>query len=519
MNIKRFISIFLVFVLSLGMSSVAIAEGNSEIPEGYTPIYTAEDLNNIRNNLSGKYILMNDIDLSVYENWEPIGTQESPFTGELNGNGFVIEKMVVTSNSNYNVGLFGFTKKAVINNFALINSQITLSSSDKTELNAGLIIGRMGERTQLKSCTASGNMAINGFENICIGGLVGYSGNATVGKCSNYAEINVVANSTTKKVYVGGLIGYKSGIYKQVYECANFGNICLCEQNDTYLGWCCAGGICGLIYAHIYDSYNRGNVTTEIKSADYIYIGGVSGLSTVTVCCYNSGEVNIPEDFSGFAGALTGNAEPSQWGTPGSADFSRMERSYYSNDNINAGYRDEKTYEEYDGEFQYYGFYNVKRLTDEEMLVPESFIDFDFETVWTMEENGYPVLQNQPMINVKEEISLEVGETFDVDLTDCEWSIEDETIAAINENGKIIGLSAGETILTVEIEYGYSYEYTVTVSEPEPPVDEPTEPNPPVEEPDEPNEECYFVKILTYLWSSFKWAIFSIFDTIADLFN
>ena len=36
----------------------------TSVPSGYTPIYDAEDLANIANDMTGKYILMNDIDLS-----------------------------------------------------------------------------------------------------------------------------------------------------------------------------------------------------------------------------------------------------------------------------------------------------------------------------------------------------------------------------------------------------------------------------------------------------------------------
>ena len=36
-------------------------------------IATAEDLAAIRSNLSDSYVLVADIDLSAYENWEPIG--------------------------------------------------------------------------------------------------------------------------------------------------------------------------------------------------------------------------------------------------------------------------------------------------------------------------------------------------------------------------------------------------------------------------------------------------------------
>jgi len=43
------------------------------VPDGYVGIYTAQDLDNMRNNLTGKYVLMNDIDLADWGNWEPIG--------------------------------------------------------------------------------------------------------------------------------------------------------------------------------------------------------------------------------------------------------------------------------------------------------------------------------------------------------------------------------------------------------------------------------------------------------------
>ena len=69
-------------------------------------ISTAEQLNNIRNNLSGKYILTNDIDLSGYAEWTPIGTAASPFTGVLDGNGNTVKGVKVVSGSP-NPGLIG----------------------------------------------------------------------------------------------------------------------------------------------------------------------------------------------------------------------------------------------------------------------------------------------------------------------------------------------------------------------------------------------------------------------------
>ena len=76
MNLKRILPIILAIILSFGVCTVAFAENQTTVPDGYIGIYTAEDLYNIRNNLSGKYILMNDIDLSVYENWEPMAARQ-----------------------------------------------------------------------------------------------------------------------------------------------------------------------------------------------------------------------------------------------------------------------------------------------------------------------------------------------------------------------------------------------------------------------------------------------------------
>ena len=53
--------IILMGILFLPVSGKA---SSSTIPEGYTPIYTIADLYGINNDMSGKYILMNDIDMS-----------------------------------------------------------------------------------------------------------------------------------------------------------------------------------------------------------------------------------------------------------------------------------------------------------------------------------------------------------------------------------------------------------------------------------------------------------------------
>lgn len=68
----------------------------TEVPEGYVGIYNAEDLDLIRNDPDGNFILMADIDLGGKEH-TPIGGYLDPFDGKFNGNGHVISNFTITA--------------------------------------------------------------------------------------------------------------------------------------------------------------------------------------------------------------------------------------------------------------------------------------------------------------------------------------------------------------------------------------------------------------------------------------
>ena len=68
----------------------------TEVPEGYVGIYNEADLDLIRNDPDGNFILMEDIDLGGKEH-APIGDYLSPFDGKFNGNGHVISNFTITT--------------------------------------------------------------------------------------------------------------------------------------------------------------------------------------------------------------------------------------------------------------------------------------------------------------------------------------------------------------------------------------------------------------------------------------
>ena len=92
------------------VAAMSVLVSADSVPAGYIQISTKEELNNIRNNLNGKYILMNDIVFSDADfeaggdfynggiGWLPIGgvfrtwsSDYNEFTGVFDGNGYSIK--------------------------------------------------------------------------------------------------------------------------------------------------------------------------------------------------------------------------------------------------------------------------------------------------------------------------------------------------------------------------------------------------------------------------------------------
>ena len=266
---------------------------DSDIPTGYTAIYTADDLNNIRNNRSGKYILMADIDLSSATNWTPIGNEYSYFSGTFDGNGHVIKNLNIDKTSNY-TGLFGYTSGAKIQNVGLEN--VNVKGSDYT----GGLVG-YSNNTNIYNCYVSGSVQGNEYTGMLVGyfksgyiafthtsGNVESSGTSTggsVGEFSSgmieksFSEVNVKTtfvypNGVAWAEYIGGLIGVLSA-----------GTVANCYSNGSLTGKL-KGGMVGANYSTIKNSYTTSG--TSIAG----YVAGSNG-GTVTDCYANTNPSNF----------------------------------------------------------------------------------------------------------------------------------------------------------------------------------------------------------------------------------
>ncbi len=142
------------------------------IAQGYTVIKTADELQAMENNVSGKYILMNDIDLAGYS-WTAVGTSSDLFSGEFNGNGYVIKNLTVNQSGLDYQGLFGRVSRAKISNVGLENVEV------KGNTGTGALAGYT-DNSDFKNCYVDGVSISGGLET---GGLIGTLDSGGISSC------------------------------------------------------------------------------------------------------------------------------------------------------------------------------------------------------------------------------------------------------------------------------------------------------------------------------------------------
>lgn len=258
---KRF-SIFLITV-ALVAGMVGCAPRPIEIREWY-------DLHAVRNDLSGSYILTNDLDSATAgymelasetanggRGWEPIGTPDDGFIGTFDGQGYDIRDLFINRPDEDYVGLFahisgiGHIKNVgVVENVGLVNANVIGSAE------VGALVGH--NAGAVNNSYSSGDVTGDSR----VGGLVGWN-QATLS--NSYSRCSVNGDSR-----VGGLTG-DNWYYK--------GTVTNSYSTGTVTGSTRVGGLVGINY--------YGSVTSSYS------IGGVSGSSQVGgLVGYNKGAVS-----------------------------------------------------------------------------------------------------------------------------------------------------------------------------------------------------------------------------------
>lgn len=248
-KVRKATSILLAFVLVVtGMAftpqqrAMAVETSSEEDTEEYTEIRTIDDLYAIRNDLDGKYILMNDIDLSeataeggdydTGNGWVPIGgNYDERFRGTFDGDGHYIKGMHIYGEVTY-AGLFGYCSAgATIKNLGMVDVDINVSGGGHY---IGAICGYSSDGTNIENCFVTGIILNPDFKDkdyyfYGLGGITG-QGDSDLSIKSCYSAA-VIERKDTNGEYmneaVGGIVGYDySGTTRFVYNCGkvNGGN-------------------------------------------------------------------------------------------------------------------------------------------------------------------------------------------------------------------------------------------------------------------------------------------------------
>ena len=310
------LSIFLItMVLIAGMA------GCGETPPSQTvDIQNWYDLDAVRNNLVGSYVLMENLDDTTdgYDQlvgetadgkgWQPIGTEGNAFTGTFYGTGHTISDLFIDRPDEDEVGLFGRVQEGLVRNVGLVSVNVTGKKF------VGALVGYSWRGTIDSDIRPPNSMtysrgSVTGEENV--GGLVGNNYDGTVNQCESSADVFHASSAPDEDRWrTGGVVGLNSG------------TVLNCDYNGVVNGDRQVGGLVGLnenlliIRGHVEDCGGAYSVNGNFE------VGGVAGRNMGNIRRASFiGDVNgimIGDGLVALNEDATGNTYSSDTALPGS---------------------------------------------------------------------------------------------------------------------------------------------------------------------------------------------------------
>ena len=306
--------------------------GGSGSAEDPWKIATAEQMDRIRDDLTGHYILIDDIDLSGYENWMPIGTfqprSDAPedaevphpdyaFTGTFDGAGHTISNLTISCEAPMGAGLFGCASGTESNAASI--GHFTLKDINVSGFY--LVGGAVG--LQFMNCPVSdihleGDNKLTGMQGI--GGIVG-TGFDLISDCSATADVIVSGDD-------GACAGLIAGgtTMSSIKNCQVTGGSITAEGNAAW-GF---GALCGAPWgaAEITDCKVSGTVIT-VNGENNRLVGGLVGFggtyapevpAQITGCTVEDVTITVSETTD-FVGGLVGAGKEMMEGSDQMSSF------------------------------------------------------------------------------------------------------------------------------------------------------------------------------------------------------
>ncbi|MDR2906691.1 MAG: Ig-like domain-containing protein [Bacteroidales bacterium] len=421
-------------------------------------ITTPYGMNQVRNYLTSHFLLAEDLDMSEFENWVPIGFYTiSPlgpaFSGSFNGGGHTISNLIVDKSTpdSSHVALFGGFKPDVANdtiqNLGIVNSKF-MGLSNTTSLVAGVYAGT------IFNCYSENNRVISGAQ---AGALVGtlqlskleqsWANDSVIATSGNSAAalvLNVRDTSTVLNCYA---LGYAEA----------FGNY--------------ASGLAGGITQNskVLNCYSAATVVGKGTST----VANITGLSGTFANATLSNSVSLCPSLT----SAGNSSNPVRISTASSATAkARNNYGLISTKLLKGENEIALTADSLNG-------INGQSITDMEALRRTTYegLGWDFENVWTIDKtrSAYPIfgvgggdIQAESVTFDANEISIKVDSSkqlvWEVLPVTAEQAVTfislDPTIATVDNDGAVKGIAVGTTKIVVHADLGLTDTVDVTVT-------------------------------------------------------
>jgi hypothetical protein len=392
-------------------------------------VWSASDLNNVRNDLGGDYVQKADIDLSGYD-WEPIGNHNTPFYGNYDGGDFQITNLSITlpfGSEEMYYGLFGcvdyshqgdsgvYTPGLIQNTHIRSTNQMgilvdsTFHASGGTGVVCGALIGQIIGGSVLK-CDSTGSINTMAYSNGNPGGGGGWPEDPAY-------QAWVACSKVSYGAIVGGLIGINIGA--NIRQCYSTVNIHCNIDISSYIlypgfaivnwgnDWIDAPERITEAYSRVRESITIGGLIGKLFNAEIYNLAWYWGDGSAHDC-YARGTMSIPDpSISQSAFEADGLDYPTILRQGGRDGFVGVSSNYVPFENCysTGGYRgfnasgyaldtncyfDEATSE--GAMIEGNGNPDQARSTTQ-MQRESTFVDWDFVSIWKLSpsrNDGYP---------------------------------------------------------------------------------------------------------------------------------
>jgi hypothetical protein len=370
-------------------------------PQSNILIKTCADLQNIKNDLAGNYVLVADIDCSGVS-FNPIGSFTSDlmnsFKGTLQGNGHKILNLHISSTDpDAFVGLFAAANQASISDLIFDHPQIVGINY------VGTLVAYALNTTINNAHIEQGSVAVpNSYsgDNRYMGGLVGFmSGYWMYDSSILNSSSSATVQGSIYAEYMGGLVG--------AIDCGTVDNshVTGSIQGGNSSGNGRIGDLAGTLAGSVQNSYATGNVTTDNST----YVGGLIG--EYSDC---NGLANISNSYA--SGAVKGHSYVG--GLIGASySYSGWITNSYATGNVSGDSKSGGLIGfNLNPNLVYNSYWDTQTSglsisaggtgkTTAEMHQKSTYVDWDFLNIWDITDgDSYPWLRSSSDTKVKQKI-------------------------------------------------------------------------------------------------------------------